>query len=1172
VTIDEILRQVTDGATLEGPYWTEPVKVLVAKARGTRIELQTVGLHTKRLWNKLLKAEDFGEAIKITQACELAALTGNPTHFRLAAEAHRIRLAFQYDPHFAVSVSQVDPLPHQMDAVYSHLLTQPQIRFLIADDPGAGKTIMAGLALKELKFRGLVERTLIVTPANLTDQWRRELQDKFGETFTVVNRGTVGAAYGRNVWDDNPQCITSIDFVARQDEILNLLRDVRWDLCIVDEAHKMAAYRYGQKVDKTQRYEFGEFLRDRTDHFLFLTATPHKGDPNNFALLLQLLDKDLYVTGDILAEASAHDENRIMIRRLKEDMKKFDGSPCFPPRKVQTLPYKLTPDELTLYEAVTDYVRNNFQRALAAENRNVGLALTVLQRRLASSMAAIRLSLERRLKRLRDLQKLGKLKQEYGDLPEDLDDLTEAERWHFEDDLVERLTMAETMAELEAEIEDLERLVSLAKTNEKGVAETKFVELRDVVCQHLSGKNERLLVFTEHKDTLDFLVRKLTSLGFHCCTIHGGMSLEKRIGAEREFYERKPSIMVATEAAGEGINLQFCSLMVNYDIPWNPNRLEQRMGRIHRYKQEREVMIFNLVAQNTREGEVMDCLLRKLDDMRKALGSDRVYDVIGEIIPIPRFDALMKDWLARRRTMDEILADIDLQTDETQVAKIRADMNDRSLGSRYIDLSKLDADRQKSKEQRLMPEYIEKFFVEAYRSFGGTIAPLKDEKGVWSIIRVPPELRKLDGAIERRFGKVGQSYPKLTFDKDQSQGYSEVEFIGPGDPLFEGIVERVLREYGGSLRQGATFYNADATEATVLWLLKCGVEDGRGQTIGERLVAVHGRMRAEDRVRKKDNESTSSSPALNSPRSVLFSKSQPYALLDLKAPESAALVPAIVRQTATSEDVVIDWALDEVTPQYFAEINDRRGRELGIKEKYVRKSLQYLIGESVKKIAKYDQQLRPIRDEGDPKRLSLQGNRAQEEARKAELSHRLKSRLGEIEQESHLSEKPPEVLGVAVILPAPRELVACVEGMESDPEVEAIAIEFVAKYEIEQGRKPVSVEEENCGWDITSLWEGQTERYIEVKGRASVGGVALTPNEWIKAQRFREQYWLYVVSNCRTMPELSLVQNPASKLTPREEVSVVRYLVDQSDWRRASNSPEPKGLSGAPTFNREGSR
>ena len=1041
---EQILHQLKEGTTLEGPHWTEPVKVLMAKAWGSKIEVQAVGLHTRRLWTKLLKAEEFDSTIKVTEAGQLAALDGNPTHFRLAAEAHRIRLAYQYDPHFAVSVSQVDPLPHQMDAVYGHLLTQSRIRLLIADDPGAGKTIMAGLTIKELKFRGLVERILIVTPASLTDQWRREMHDKFGETFTVIDRGIVNSTYGRNVWEDNPQCITSIDFVARQEDILNLLRDVRWDLVIVDEAHKMAAYRYGQKVNKTQRYQFGEFLREKTDHYLFLTATPHKGDPDNFALLLQLLDRDLYVNGNILAEASAQDENTIMIRRLKEDMRKFDGSPCFPPRHVQTLPYKLSADELKLYEAVTEYVQNNFQRAEQAENRNVGLALTVLQRRLASSLAAIRLSLERRLKKLKDLQKLGKLRQEYGEIPEDLDDLTEAERWHFEDDLVERVTMAENMAELEAEIAELDQLVKLAKHTERHVRETKFEELRSVVSEHLSGKLERLLVFTEHKDTLDFLVGKLTNLGFHCCTIHGGMSLEKRIAAEREFFEKKPSILVATEAAGEGINLQFCSLMVNYDIPWNPNRLEQRMGRIHRYGQQHEAMIFNLVAKNTREGEVMERLLHKLDDMRKALGSDRVYDVIGEIIPAPRFDALMKDWLSRRRTMTEILAEIDLQTDPEQVARIRADMEDKALGSRYIDMSKLLADQQQSKEHRLMPEYIEKFFVEAYRSFGGTISPVRDHKGLWSINRVPPDLRKLPDHLERKYGRIGTVYEQITFDKEQVVGYSELEFVGPGHPLFEGIVERVLQDYGSSLRQGAVFYNADATEPTVLWLLKCGVEDGRGLPVGERLFAIH----------------------LMAGR---FRKSQPYALLDLKTPEGKPDLSDEHRQTAANEDQTIDWSLEEVTPGYFNEIAQRRKKELAIKEKYVRKSLQFLISESAKKIAKYDSQLRQLRDETDPKRLSLQGNRAQEEARRNELSQRLKDRLTEIEQERHLSEKPPEIVGVAVILPPPREMVAGVEGMESDPEIEHIAVEVARQYEVNQGRKPVSVEEENCGWDLTSL-------------------------------------------------------------------------------------------------------
>jgi len=491
---------------------------------------------TLLLSRNFLAVADLEGKITISLPSERAAFDGDSIQFRLAAEAHRIRLAYQYDPHFAVSVSQVDPLPHQLDAVYSRLLTQPRIRLLIADDPGAGKTIMGGLLLKELKLRGLIERILIVTPANLTDQWRRELHDKFGESFIVINRATVNNSYGRNVWEDNAQCITSVDFVSRQDDIRNLMRDTKWDIVIVDEAHKMAAYRYGSKVNKTARYEFGEFLREHTDHLLFLTATPHKGDSDNFALLLQLLDKDLYATGEILSEAGAHDENRIMVRRLKEDMKEFDGAPCFPPRHVRTLPYELKGEELDLYEAVTDYVKNNFQRAESEGNRNVGLALTVLQRRLASSIAAITLSLERRLKKLRSLRKLGKIKQEFGDIPEELEDLTEAERWKFEDDFVERLTTAGTMAELEAEIAELEQLVRKAKHAARHVKETKFEELRKVISEHVSGKNERLLIFTEHKDTLFFLLSKLKDLGFYCCTIHGGMPLPKRIDAEREFF------------------------------------------------------------------------------------------------------------------------------------------------------------------------------------------------------------------------------------------------------------------------------------------------------------------------------------------------------------------------------------------------------------------------------------------------------------------------------------------------------------------------------------------------------------------------------------------------------------------------------------------------------------
>lgn len=1115
--------ELPDGSILEGSYWQEPVRLISAKQRAGRYEIHAIGVQSRRHYSKLIPIEEFGASVTVSLPSERAALDGNPVHFRLAAEAHRIRLAYQYDPHFAVSVSQVDPLPHQLDAVYTRLLTQPKIRLLIADDPGAGKTIMAGLLIKELKLRGLIEQILIVTPANLTDQWRRELHDKFGETFHVINRATVNNAYGRNVWEDHNQCITSVDFVSRQDDMKDLMRDTRWDLVIVDEAHKMAAYRYGSKVDKTARYEFGEFLRDQTDHFLFLTATPHKGDPDNFALLLQLLDRDLYVTGEILAEAGQRDENRIMVRRLKEDMKKFDGTPCFPPRHVRTLPYELSKDELDLYEGVTSYVKDHFQRADQESNRNVGLALTVLQRRLASSIAAVTLSLERRLKRLKDLRKLGKLHQEFGEIPEDLEDLSEADRWKFEDDVVERLTTAANMAELEVEISELERLVSKAKRARSYTHETKFEELRKVISEQVSGKKERLLIFTEHKDTLDFLLGKLGDLGFYCCQIHGGMPLQKRIDAEREFFEHNPSILVATEAAGEGINLQFCSLMVNYDIPWNPNRLEQRMGRIHRYKQQKEVMIFNLVAANTREGEVMHLLLRKLDRMRAQLGSDRVYDVIGEIIPAPRFDDLMRSWLANRRTLQEILDEIEIHTDEKQVERIRSDMEDKALGSRYVDMTSLNEQVRQSKEQRLMPEYIEKFFIEAFRSFGGEIAPCKENDGLWTISRISADLRKMPEHIERRFGRIGNSYPKITFDKSQTGEYQEVEFVGPGHPLFETVVDRVLREYGPALLRGAVFYNADANEPEILWLVRAGIEDGRGQVVGQRLSGV-----------RQDGSK--------------YHKIQPYAMLDLKSPETLPQIDIQLKQAVQDEDSAIDWALQDIVTPYFREISQRRQHELGIKEKYVRKSLQYLISESNKKIADYDRRIKEFMFKDDTKALRLKGNRSQEANRRDDLSQRLKERLAELEHEKHLAEQPLEVVGVALILPTPAQVAPKVASMRSDPEIERIAVETAKSHEESQGRKPVSVEEDNCGWDITSLRGGQVERYIEVKGRAGEGPVALTPNEWIKAQRFGDEYWLYIVTNCRSNPQLHMIQNPAAKLSPTEEVSIVRYMVSEKDW------------------------
>ncbi|MGC8786270.1 MAG: DEAD/DEAH box helicase, partial [Anaerolineae bacterium] len=395
---------IEPGQILEADFWPEPVRVLTAQPLGARLKVEAVGVKTQQFYPRIFNADDI-QRIRVSST-GYRDFAGNGEGVFLALEAQRIRFAYQFDPLFAVNVSQIEPLPHQIDAVYHTILPTNRIRFLLADDPGAGKTIMAGLLLKELKYRGLVQRTLIVVPGHLKDQWLREMRDRFGETFTVVDRSVLNATWGRSVWQEQPQIITSMDF-AKQEDVLAALGEVRWDLAIVDEAHKMAAYRYGDKTSKTERYRLGELISRAAQFLLFLTATPHRGDPENFRLFLDLLEPGMFANTALLLESVHNCDTPLFLRRLKEDLHDFQGRPLFPPRHVITKGYRLNDEEKRLYNAVTDYVEKSYNKALAADKRNVAFALLILQRRMASSVRAIRRSLERRKDRLEELLRLG---------------------------------------------------------------------------------------------------------------------------------------------------------------------------------------------------------------------------------------------------------------------------------------------------------------------------------------------------------------------------------------------------------------------------------------------------------------------------------------------------------------------------------------------------------------------------------------------------------------------------------------------------------------------------------------------------------------------------------------------------------------------------------------------
>jgi len=1097
------------GDIVSGPIFPEQVKVLAVRAFSpTMIKIEAVGVNSRKYYDPVLTP---AELAAITRSVEHnLAFTGEAEHIFLFLEGNRLRNAFQFDPLYGVSVSQVDPLPHQIEAVYHYILKNPSIRFLLADDPGAGKTIMAGLLLKELKYRGLVNRVLIIVPGHLKEQWLREMKERFQESFIIVGRGVINASWGQNVWTERHQIITSLDF-AKQDDVMFALKDSSWDLVIVDEAHKMSAYKYGEKISKTARYQFGELVSQITKYLLFLTATPHRGDPENFRLFLDLLQPGFFASTEMLAASIQNKDNPLFLRRLKEDLKGFDNTPLFPPRQVETVKYRLSDAEKLLYNAVTEYVEQNFNKALQKEKRNVAFALTILQRRLASSVRAVRKSLERRYSRLEELYKKGQLLQEAGYTEDYLEDLEESQRWQKEEELLEKLTSAETLEELKLEIDKLTDLVHLAREVEKQEIETKLNRLREVIeDERIKETGAKILIFTESRDTLEYLTEKIgKKWGYTVTTIHGGMSMDARIRAEHEFKNRA-QVMVATEAAGEGINLQFCWLMVNYDIPWNPNRLEQRMGRIHRYGQRHEVHIYNLVAVDTREGKICEKLFEKLNRMKEQLGSDRVFDVIGDILPGTSLKDLILEAIANRRTMDDILAEMERVPDAEAIQRVR-EVTMEALATCHIDLSRITGEQRVARENRLVPEYIEKFFLRAARELDIKIEKRQD--GLWRVTQVPFEVRNQPYEFKVKYGEVQREYLKVAFDKERA--FSEqAEFVTMGHPLMEAVLETVFKRYRQEASQGAVFTDPDGKKDGLLWFMTGEIKDGRGEVAGRKLFCIYqdagGRLSAVNPSLVWDLK-----PGKNGPHG-----------------QEAGVLPA-------SREDIMAFALEQQVLSYREELLEQRRKDAALKEKYGLRSIDTLILESEGKLAEYE--TRKIKGENIPEVTIIQ------EQRKREDLERKKERLLEgIRVQTSLYPSEPDLLAVVRVVPEN----SLPDGMTADAAIEQVGMDLTMQYEREQGRQPEDVSAQALGYDIRSVDREGNYRYIEVKARARSGAIALTPNEWVMANRLGEEYWLYVVEQAAGNPQLYLIQNPTACLQPDEQVEIVRYVV--RSWRPAA--------------------
>ena len=832
------MSELAEGVVIEGPKWPEPVEVKKTDRLADGIvhvlgSLVRSSVHV----DVILTNEELADIGLRRIECDFAS---EAWKVFLGMEAMRYRFAAEYDPLLAMSTSKIEPLPHQIDAVYGHVLKIPRIRFLLAHDPGAGKTVMAGLIIKELKLRHLAKKILIVAPGHLKDQWMRELKEKFGETFVIADRDTVNAHYGESIWTKEAHLITSMDF-ARQDDIVASIRSSQFDLVIVDEAHKMAAYKYGDSVTKTSRYKLGEALSARTEHLLFLTATPHKGDNENFRLFLDLLEPGFFATSEMLEESLRNGENTLFLRQTKEDMKDFNGKPLFLRRHAYTLTYKLSDPERELYREVSAYVRNQFGKALSTDKkRNIGFAIMVLQRRLASSSHALLESLKRRQMRLSKLAEDFDRSQRNSATIEDIDeaeDMNEEDRWRKEEEW-EALSVAENREELEKELRTLDGLVTMAKSVVDGGHEIKLQKLKESMEEMASKEvDAKILVFTESRDTLQYLEGRIRSWGYDVSTIHGGMKLPERVIAEGEF-KNKSRVMIATEAAGEGINLQFCHLMVNYDIPWNPNRLEQRMGRIHRYGQKYEVHVYNMVAHDTIEGKIFQRLFEKLNEIRSKMGNDRVFDIMGNIYHKKDLAHLLVDAATGAKTEDEALREIEITVDDDYMQKIHEDLAD-TLATEHIDFVKLDNIRSIARENRLLPEYTSDFFLRAFTKAGGKVKERQNR--LYMVGTIPRSIQSIaeEDAFVKSYGNLRESYPKVSFSKVVGPKDQDAEFVTFGHPLFEAVLEWVQESFSSNLQRGATFEDPSGRLNGTILFFEGAISDGTGRIAGKRMFSYY---------------------------------------------------------------------------------------------------------------------------------------------------------------------------------------------------------------------------------------------------------------------------------------------------------------------------------------------
>ncbi len=1142
------LEDIQPTAAVRGILPDEIVTVVSVQWFGSEaLELTYKGA-SGRVANELLYRHD-EPRLQVVEHGRPWSFDGDGHLFRLVSEAHRIRLAHLFDPVLAVHTSLVDPLPHQITAVYEAMLPRQPLRFLLADDPGAGKTIMAGLFIKELIARGDLQRCLVVCPGSLAEQWQDELYRRFQLAFEILTNDKLEAARTGNWFLENNLVIARLDKLSRNEDVQQKLQvpECRWDLVVCDEAHKLSATFFGGEVKYTKRYHLGQLLSGLTRHFLLMTATPHNGKEEDFQLFMALLDGDRF-QGRFRDGVHQVDTSDLMRRMVKENLLKFDGTPLFPERIAYTVPYKLSNAEAQLYKEVTDYVREEFNRAEALANDKragtVGFALTILQRRLASSPEAIYQSLHRRSerlqKRLRELELLQRgaaaeaiaaaMPALDDDDVEDLEEAPDNEVQAAEEEILDQATAARTIDELKAEIATLGRLESLALAVRRSGEDRKWRELASLLGEIFRSTavpsdapvdgastipppkpspHQKLVIFTEHRDTLSYLETRITTLLGRkeaVVLIHGGMGREERMKAQESFkHDPEVNVLIATDAAGEGINLQRAHLMVNYDLPWNPNRIEQRFGRIHRIGQTEVCHLWNLIADETREGDVYRTLLEKLEQARQSLGG-QVFDVLGKL----QFEGRsLRDLLIQairygdrpdiRAKLTQAIANA---VDRKQLQNL---LEEHALAHDVMDASRVARvreDMERADARRLQPHYVESFFLEAFKQLGGTVRQREARR--YEVTHVPAPVRNRDRLIGTG-EPVLPRYERIAFEKSliAPQGEPLAAFVCPGHPLLDATLDLTLNRHRDLLRRGTVLIDEgdSGTAPRVHFYMEHAIQDASVLKNGDRRTISKQMLYVE-------------LDAIGHARHLHYAPYLDYRPLRADEPGVDVLFarPECAWITRGLEQKALGHAIAEVVPEHLKEVRDRRIA-------WIDKARAAVKDRLTKEIGYWDHRAEDLKLQEQAGKLNARLNSQEARRRADDLQGRLQRRMEQLDLEAQVSALPPVALGGFVVVPA--GLIAVISGRPLSKTMQAVdtqasaarARAIVLEVERRLGFEPTDREFEKLGYDVESrdVRTGQL-RFLEVKGRISgAATITVTKNEILYSLNKPDDFILAIV-------------------------------------------------------------